>query len=164
MELDHTGSLDGSVPSNPFTFSQSLPWVPPQNDEFDLFTSVSGLETSYYDQSNPQLSPKSTFQKEGMRSMLDRHSGNQSRAQADSEFFKRNESTQFCNGISPLVPAPTKISPFSYFVHRDSGYGGMDESPDSCTNVPPVSQAFQERFQTVSAAGQKTTPRPELDQ
>lgn len=166
MELDNTCSLDGSVPSNPFVLSQTMPWVPPQSDDFNLFSSGSGIDTSFHDQSIPRLSPKSSFQEEEFRPTLDCHSGNQSRAQVDSEFFEQTGPAQLCNSMSPF--APTALSPSSHFSHRDSGYEGMEKSPDCDTNVPPVSQAPHRGFQTASPdallADQKAISHPELDQ
>lgn len=157
MDLEYTGSLNGEVPPTLFTLSESLPWVLPQSDDFGLFSSRSGIDTTLHSQSTAELSPKTRFQTEI------RPSG----AQTDSEYFKQTEPAQFRNSIDHFAPALNGFSPLSHLTHRNSGYEEMDESPNSCIKQPPVRQT-QADSQTVSPdallANQKTTPRPELDQ
>lgn len=158
MQLDPAGSLDGGVLPAPITLSQSLPWVPPESDDFDLFSSGPGMDTTFHNQSIAEPSPKSHFQMEDIRP---------SGAQADSEFFKQTEPTQLDNGINTFVPALNGISPFNHLAHRDSGYGVLGKSPNSCISELPVRQT-QAGFRTASPddlhAGQRTTSCPELDQ
>lgn len=129
MDGDNICSLNASDPLTP---SQPLPWVRPQSHDFDLFSSELDMDTAVHHQSIPQVSPKSRALDFDPRNQS--HPGNQPSFQVGSDLFNPIDPAQLCNDLDPLLPSRKSLT--SHFFHRDSGYEGMDESPNSGMSVP----------------------------